>query len=126
MGMKEEFTAFGRSHMGDVFKDHVTADGPGHGLYFCVGKSEPTKKGTGDFFPDLVVVIKVDSALGVYRTSHGFPHVMEQYCPGEKRIVTLGKVLEHEVDMGIKIAFGMIVWGLGAADEGGDFGEEIV
>src|ERR1700757_1617623 len=126
--LRETHEAFkgGLAHLGDVFELHVVGDEGLNLAGVVVGEAEPAAKFFGHADTDFDMAVETDAVAGFgsRAESGGLADVVEENAPGECRRSSSGKAFEHEEGVDPDVAFGMELWRLRYAFQGGDFGQQ--
>lgn len=125
-GSGHEAFEFGGAHLLDVHELHVAGDHVGGGVDDGVGVFEAGKDFMGHFRAEGVVAVEAESSVWVDGLGGRFGDVVKEGGEAEFERCVGCEHVEHDTGVDVNVAFGVPFGWLFAADEGDDFGEEVV
>jgi hypothetical protein len=127
-GVAQEHAAqSGFAHVFHVLELHVMQDGGDDFIGLFAGKFEALQNGFGHLRADFFVAVKVDGvAVRIAGGGDGLGDVVEERGPGQRGRGVGRQFLQHEPDVLIDGAFGVVIGRLIADDGGENLGEDLL
>jgi hypothetical protein len=125
-GTEEQSAERGFPHFKGVLELHVIANSLGKLFDLFAGEAEAFEDDLGHFRADFFMGVEMDfPAARVMRGGDGLGDIVEEDCPGQRRVGIRRQVPEHQLEVIVDGAFRVKLGGLFATDGGGDFGEDV-
>lgn len=127
-GVAQEHPAQGGfAHVFHVLELHVMQDGGDDFIGLFAGKFEALQNGFGHLCANFFVAVKMDGvAVGIAGGGDGLGDVVEERGPGQRGRGVGRQFLQHEPDVLIDGAFGMVIGRLIAGDGGENLGQDLL